>query len=146
MLAPACRLTLYETRKSSLVLDSGPISWAIRFSPRMNGHWTGISTPTPSTSRFNCDPPTDPTCLAPGTAGRNLVRGPGFVNFDYSLFKDFAFTENRKLQVRFETFNLLNTPHFGNPQGNFGGGADFGRIRRTVENPRILQFAAKLLF
>jgi hypothetical protein len=97
-------------------------------------------------SRFNCDPPTDPTCLAPGTAGRNPVRGPGFVNFDYSLFKDFAFTENRKLQVRFETFNLLNTPHFGNPQGNFGGGADFGRIRRTVGNPRILQFAAKFLF
>ena len=97
-------------------------------------------------SRFNCNPPTDPTCLAPGTAGRNLVRGPGFVNFDYSLFKDFAFTENKKLQVRFEAFNLLNTPHFGNPQGNFGGGADFGRIRRTVGNPRILQFAAKLLF
>ena len=97
-------------------------------------------------SRFNCNPPTDPTCLAPGTAGRNLVRGPGFVNFDYSLFKDFAFTENKKLQVRFEAFNLLNTPHFGNPQGNFGGGADFGRIRRTVGNPRILQFAAKFLF
>src|SRR3984893_15250827 len=97
-------------------------------------------------SRFNCNPPTDPTCLAPGTAGRNLVRGPGFVNFDYSLFKDFAFTENKKLQVRFEAFNLLNTPHFGNPQGNLGGGADFGRIRRTVGNPRILQFAAKFLF
>ena len=87
-----------------------------------------------------------PEVTVPGTAGRNLVRGPGFVNVDYSLFKDFAFSENKKLQVRFETFNLLNTPHFGNPQGNLGGGADFGRIRRTVGNPRILQFAAKFLF
>jgi len=81
-----------------------------------------------------------------GSAGRNTVRGPGFVNFDYSLFKDFGFSENRKLQVRFEAFNLLNTPHFANPEGDFGSGANFGRIRGTVENPRILQFAAKFLF
>jgi carboxypeptidase family protein/TonB-dependent receptor-like protein len=100
-----------------------------------------------------CVPKTnpDPNCpaLGPnsiGSAGRNPVRGPGFVNFDYSLFKDFAFSENKKLQVRLEAFNLLNTPHFSNPEGDFGNGANFGRIRGTVGNPRILQFAAKFLF
>ena len=95
------------------------------------------------------DPDPDCPALGPngaGSAGRNPVRGPGFVNFDSSLFKDFAFGEVRKLQLRFEAFNLLNTPHFGNPEGDFGSGANFGRIRGTVENPRILQFAAKFLF
>ena len=97
-----------------------------------------------------CVPPqTDCPALGPGdigSAGRNPVRGPGFINVDYSLFKDFAFSESKKLQVRFEVFNLLNTPHFGNPEGDFGAGANFARIRSTVGNPRILQFAAKFLF
>jgi hypothetical protein len=97
-----------------------------------------------------CTPNSNPDCpaLGPngiGDAGRNPVRGPGFVNTDFSLFKDFAFSESKKLQVRLEAFNLFNTPHFANPEGNFGSLA-FGHIQSTVGNPRILQFAAKILF
>jgi hypothetical protein len=50
-----------------------------------------------------------------------------------------------QLQLRFEFFNLTNTPHFANPNAVFGGG-NFGRITGTVGNPRIVQFAAKLNF
>ena len=32
--------------------------------------------------------------VAPGTAGRNIVRGPGFSNMDFALFKNFGITAN----------------------------------------------------
>jgi hypothetical protein len=43
-----------------------------------------------------------------GNTGRNWLRGPGFTNFDVSLFKDFRFTEQIKLQYRAEFFNVFN--------------------------------------
>ncbi|MBO0724370.1 MAG: TonB-dependent receptor [Blastocatellia bacterium] len=49
-----------------------------------------------------------------GDTGRNFLRGPGFTNFDLSLFKDFRFTERLKLQYRAEFFNIFNhTQWFG---------------------------------
>ncbi len=53
-----------------------------------------------------------------GTAGRNILRGPGLVNLDFGLFRDFNVTERWKVQFRGEAFNLSNTPHFNNPGGN----------------------------
>jgi hypothetical protein len=50
-----------------------------------------------------------------GNTGRNIVRGPGVVNLDFSLFRDFQVRENWKLQFRAESFNLTNTPAFNNP-------------------------------
>ncbi len=81
----------------------------------------------------------------PGTAGRNILRGPGFINADLSLFKEFPLREQTRLQLRLEAFNATNTPHFANPETGFSQG-QFGTITRTVGNPRILQIAAKLLF
>jgi hypothetical protein len=43
-----------------------------------------------------------------GSTGRNWLRGPGFTNFDFSLFKDFRFTEKIKLQYRAEFYNIFN--------------------------------------
>jgi len=43
-----------------------------------------------------------------GNTGRNWLRGPGFTNFDLSVFKDFKFTERVRLQYRAEFFNLFN--------------------------------------
>jgi hypothetical protein len=83
---------------------------------------------------------------AVGDAGRNIVRGPGYVNGDFSLFKNFVVGERYKLQTRFEFFNLTNTPHFANPGGDQSQTASFGEIRGTIGNPRIVQFAAKFYF
>ena len=80
-----------------------------------------------------------------GTAGRNLVRGPGFVNLDFSAFKELALREQTRLQLRFEFFNLTNTPHFANPVGNMSDGR-FGSITQTIANPRVVQCAAKVTF
>jgi hypothetical protein len=82
----------------------------------------------------------------PGDAGRNIVRGPGYINLDFSLFKEFAVTERYKLQTRLETFNTLNTPHFSNPGGNLTDTTHYGQITSTDNNPRVFQIAAKFLF
>jgi hypothetical protein len=81
-----------------------------------------------------------------GNSPRNPVRGPGFVNTDLSLFKEFSFSETRKFQFRFEFFNLFNTPHFANPGSDFKDRGSFGIIRGTNGDQRQIQFALKFLF
>jgi hypothetical protein len=53
-----------------------------------------------------------------GTAGFDLLRGPGTVNLDSSLFRTFRVKERWVLQFRAECFNAANTPHFSNPGAN----------------------------
>ncbi len=63
----------------------------------------------------------DPAAFAPvtavrfGNSGRNILRGPGLVNLDASIFRDFPITERFKMQFRAEAFNVSNTPAFNNP-------------------------------
>lgn len=80
-----------------------------------------------------------------GNAGRNLVRGPGFINVDLSLFKDLPIRERLVMQLRIEAFNVTNTPHFARPDNDMSQGR-FGSITNTIGNPRIMQFAVKLKF
>ena len=67
----------------------------------------------------------DPLAFAPpsgaarfGTAGYNILRGPGVVNLDASLYREFRLSERFRLQFRAEMFNVANTPQFGNPSTN----------------------------
>ncbi len=53
-----------------------------------------------------------------GTAGFDTLRGPAFTNLDLNIFRDFAITERLKIQIRAESFNISNTPHFSNPASN----------------------------
>ncbi len=53
-----------------------------------------------------------------GDLGRNALTGPGAVNFDTSLFKDFSITEHQNVQFRSEFFNIFNHPQFGNPNSS----------------------------
>lgn len=79
-----------------------------------------------------------------GDAGRNPVYGPGFVNADVSIFKEFSLPERTTLQTRFEFFNATNSPHFGNPIGDMSS-SQFGEIR-SAGDMRVVQAAVKLLF
>lgn len=80
----------------------------------------------------------------PGTAGRGVVRGPGFIRTDFSVFKNFRIGEQVKLQFRTETFNLFNHT---NPSGvsTVFGSSTFGRIT-SYRDPREMQFGLKLSF
>jgi hypothetical protein len=85
-----------------------------------------------------------------GNEGRNAFNGPGNWNFDGSFFKTTAVTEKAKLEYRFEAFNALNHPQFGNPSTTLTAGT-FGKITTvatasTATGARVLQMGLKLIF
>ncbi len=80
-----------------------------------------------------------------GTSPRNLMYGPGAINFDFGLMKVFPVRERFKIQFRAELFNAFNTPNFGNPNGNVNTPARLARLE-SAGDPRIVQFALKVLF
>jgi hypothetical protein len=73
-----------------------------------------------------------------GNAGRNILRGPAFAQFDVSLHKDFRVTERRKITVGVEAYNLFNHPNFGVPSNTQsplslgGNGMPSSRMRRVI--------------
>ena len=81
-----------------------------------------------------------------GNVGRGTLISPGIINLDFSLHKDFLFTERHKLEFRFEAFNFSNHPNWGNPNTNIASGGNFGQITGTRTNMRQLQFALKYGF
>ena len=83
-----------------------------------------------------------------GDSARNIIRGPGIANIDFSLFKDFKASEHFDVQFRIESFNVLNHPEFGFPDAGVNDGAAFGAIStiNTYHPGRQNQFTLKLLF
>jgi Carboxypeptidase regulatory-like domain len=80
-----------------------------------------------------------------GNAGRNILFTDGIVNFDLGLAKDFKFGEERKLEFRWEIFNVFNHPNFGVPVNDLNS-PSFGRVLRTMTSERQMQFGLKFLF
>ena len=79
-------------------------------------------------------------------SGRNIVVGPGLKTIDLSLFKTFKLKGRSAVELRIESFNLLNTPQYATPN-QFVGDANFGRITQTRQNSeRQFQFAARFTF
>lgn len=66
-------------------------------------------------------------------------------NLDFSMFKNFRFTERFNLQLRGESFNVMNTPVFAAPNTNVESGA-FGTVTGQSNPPRSIQLGLKLLF
>jgi hypothetical protein len=99
-----------------------------------------------------------------GNAGRNILRGPAFAQFDPALHKDFALTERRKIMVGVEAYNLFNHPNFGVPSNtqspfSLGGNGDAvfkdaaghfadnaGQILTTAGTGRQIQLASRFTF
>ena len=87
-----------------------------------------------------------------GNLGRNALRGPAAINWDFSLFKTFKLRERNSIQFRGEIFNLFNTPQFGNPGANLTAPASFGRSLGTINtlsgfgSNRQIQFALRYSF
>jgi hypothetical protein len=80
-----------------------------------------------------------------GNSGRNILRGPGRVNLDWSMFKDFVGSDRWRVQYRAEFFNLFNTPQFDLPNSSIGNpGA--GRITSTIGPNRQIQMGLRLSF
>ena len=78
-----------------------------------------------------------------GTAGRNILRGPGFFDLDTGLLRNFPITERLKFQFRVDAFAVTNTPNFGNPQTNISQ-SNFGVINSTASGPQFSSEAGNL--
>ncbi len=79
-----------------------------------------------------------------GTAGRNILLGPGAVNWDISASKAFAIAEHHAIQFRADIFNVFNQVNFSNPNTTLTS-SNFGKIT-AAGSPRVFQFALKYIF
>jgi hypothetical protein len=104
--------------------------------------------------RGTCNIPSRPDLCHYGNSGVGIIRDLGQRNLDFSLFKNFHFTESIKLQFRAEAFNAFNTPYFGDPNGvGFAtlnsitpDAPRVGEVRSLRTSMRIIQFGLKLFF
>jgi len=85
-----------------------------------------------------------PSPQAFGNAGVGIMRGPGSVNFDFTLAKNFHATEWLRFQFRTEFFNAFNHANFG-PPNIARDSSGFGQIL-SASNARIIQFGLKAYF
>ena len=96
---------------------------------------------------------------APGQLGdhlRNSIEGPAYWTIDLALSRRIPLGVAHNLELRVETFNLLNHFNWGNPGPPLGGGGNantvnldagnFGQILTQAGTPRIFQFGVKYAF
>ena len=85
---------------------------------------------------------------AAGTLGNQRARafeGPGYWTVDVSLSRRLSIGATQRVELRLETFNLLNNFNWGDPVTNLSAGT-FGQIRTQAGSPRIVQFGVKYGF
>jgi hypothetical protein len=85
-----------------------------------------------------------PAPQAFGNAGVGIMRGPGMINFDFLLAKNFPLDDRRSFQFRIELFNAFNNSNFG-PPNIMRDSSGFGQIL-TAGAARIIQFGLKFYF
>jgi hypothetical protein len=89
-----------------------------------------------------------------GDLGRNTLRGPGFADFDFSIFRNVALAQEKyRIQFRAEAFNILNHTNFGaQTTGVFSGTSttplsSAGQLQPpTLTTSRQIQFGVKFVF
>jgi hypothetical protein len=117
--------------------------------PNNNGQDPNLSGPVLQrlTQYLNVSTFSQPAPFTFGNLTRTLpnVRAPGTQNIDFSLFKNFRLVENLSMQIRAESFNLLNQVVFAAPNQVLSSG-QFGVISGQSNSPRTIQFGLKLLF
>ena len=87
-----------------------------------------------------------------GNAARNAIQLPAFINWNLSLFKNVPLGGQRRLQFRWEMYNLLNSTQWSaintgaqfNAQGQQVN-QSFGKAT-AARNPRIMQGSIRFTF
>jgi hypothetical protein len=83
---------------------------------------------------------TAPTGLTFGDVGRNTLTNPGRINFDFGLFKRFAFGEKYALDFRWENFNLFNHTQYN----GISNGMDCAPVGSTAADASCLSSSSFL--
>jgi hypothetical protein len=105
-----------------------------RAQARLNGWFNTSCFTAPNTFGFGTESRTDPD-----------LRAHGIANFDVSISKTTAITEQVRVQFRTEFFNVFNRTQFSSP-GLQQGTPTFGVVTAIRNQPRLVQFAMRLQF
>jgi hypothetical protein len=80
-----------------------------------------------------------------GNTGRNQFYGPGFWNYNMSLFRTFPIHDTTRLQFRLEGFSVTNHPQWNNPNGSVTSNS-FMLINGTRSSARYVRVGVRLEF
>jgi hypothetical protein len=80
-----------------------------------------------------------------GNTGRNQFYGPGYWNYNMSMFRTFTLPGHTRLQFKAEGFSITNHPQWNNPNGSVTSGS-FMRITSTRGGARYVRLGLKLDF
>ncbi|HEV2801162.1 MAG TPA: carboxypeptidase regulatory-like domain-containing protein [Pyrinomonadaceae bacterium] len=73
-----------------------------------------------------------------GNAGRNILRTDGINRVDFGILKNTRISENQRVQVRADFFNLTNTRDFGVPEGRINNGNFLNQWGTNGGNRRVI--------
>ncbi len=137
-----------------LTLASG-LPFSVNFTSSVQGWPSGrasiIGNPHVSnpglTGWFNASAFALPSEFAYGDSAPYSLFGPGYNEWDTSVFKNFRLGERFNLRFESDFFNVLNHPSFSNPDSNISVPSQVGRIFSTSNTSgRDIQFALRLEF
>jgi hypothetical protein len=114
--------------------------------PRLKGNGRDAPwfDPTVCTATVTTNCFAQPGNLQFGNLGPNVISGPGSWNMDVSVFRSFRITERLSLQFRGESFSVVNTPNWNNPDTNINN-KTFGFITGAGGN-RLIQLGTKVIW
>ena len=92
---------------------------------------------------FDPTPYSDPANVFGTCPAQGPVVGPGYVDADLSLQKNFMITETVKVQFRSDFLNAFNHVNLNTPQSSLG--STMG-VTGTSSSPRVIQLALKLYY
>lgn len=122
-----------EASRANINFDNGNPNSPTPGKPRSLSNW------------FNANAFSTPPNYTYGNSGINILRGPGFQQFDLAVQKTFSFRERYRATLRAEAENVFNRANFGNPSATVGN-ASFNIIQSTAGDPRLMQMVFKVNF
>lgn len=119
--------------------------------PSLNPNFQGNMLPKTPNQWFNPAAFTPAILGTQGNVGRNSIRGPDLIDFDFSVMKTTVIAEHLRAQFSAQFFNIFNRTNLALPQNNlFNSDGSIiptaGQITSTTTNSRQIQFGLKLLF
>ena len=79
-----------------------------------------------------------------GNDGPNNILGPGYENWDLSVYRNIHLIKETSLQLRAEAYNTFNHTNFTSLQTQLGT-SNYGQVTEAG-SPRVMQFGAKFKF
>ena len=130
-----------------------PVMGTADLSGALAGSWRpnrvgNVTLSNPSVQEwFNTADFQQPTPYTFGNSGRNILYCPGFQEVNVSLSKAFRLAflgEAGKIQIRADSYDVLNHPNFAMPNASIGSAAQ-GSITSALTS-RNIQLGARLTF